>query len=101
MKQLSTPQKSYICGKGFVVDIGVLSPEKLNELKNMSEEARQIALNKMLETLPDDLKIWDGFCTKTKKYVKVSDCIKCARDSGITSTKDWEVCRVNFISKGV
>lgn len=101
MKYINGPQKTYICGKGFVVDMGVLSSEQLNELKNMSEEARQMYINKILENLPDSLKIWDGFCTKTKKYVKVIDCIRCARDYGLKTTKDWEVCRTNFLSKGV
>lgn len=100
MATIDGKQTAYIVGKGYIIDIGNLPPEELNKIKNMSEEARQNYINNMIKDIPEAYKEWSGFCTKIEKHVKLLDCIRCARfTQGFTSTKEWEACKVYYLSK--
>lgn len=91
-------QKTYIVGKGYVFDLGTLPPEKINMLMNLSEDSRQQYIQKLISSIPPVFGEWAGFCTKIRKYVKMLDCIRCAKNSGFTTVAEWSVCKDCYLS---
>lgn len=99
MDFVNKKQHVYIAGKGHVIDLGFMDVEKIAELKNMSEEARQKYIYEYIKNIPEALKTYDGFCEGIKKHVTVTNCINCGKEKGFTSLAQLEYCRLQNIRK--
>lgn len=81
-------------GEPIEIPLGLIPPEQLKKLHNMSDSAKKMYMREIFVSLPDSVRIWAGFCKYHQRHVKHRECRLCALHTRkYTKLSEWINCK--------